>query len=248
MINPIALQLGPISIYWYGIVYAVGFIFTLFFLRFHSKQLGLSKDQIEDIVFYGMLFGVIGGRIFHIVFYEPSYYFSHLSEIIRFDKGGMSIHGGFVFGILGIYWRCKKINYNLFKFLDVLVIPLSLVLAFGRVANFINQELYGKITSSSFGYVFESVDSQKRFPSQIFESIKNYVVFTILFFIHYKKSCKVGVLFSWFLILYNGLRFIIDFTRVPENEVFLGIGMGQVLSFIFLIIGIFMLHYFNKKH
>lgn len=237
MIDPVAFEIFGLEVYWYGIVYAVGFLFTLWFLRKNAHVLNLSKDHIDNVVLITMITGLIGARIFHIVFYEPSYFFSNIGEMIRVDKGGMSIHGGLLGGILGLWYMTKRYKTTFFTITDVLVVPLTLVLAFGRIANFINQELVGKVTSSPIGVVFPQYDSQNRFPSQLFESVKNMVVFQILLYFYYFKSLKPGILTAYFLILYNGLRFIVDFTREPEFAIGI-ISMGQLLSLIGTIIGI----------
>ncbi len=246
-INPIAISLGPINIYWYGIVYAIGFVFTLWFMLKYTKELNTSKENLENLLLYSMIIGVIGGRIFHILFYNFEYFITNPLEIIRFDKGGMSIHGGLLFGFISFYYFSKKYKINFLKALDLVVIPMSLVLAFGRIANFINQELVGKVTNSIFGIEFSrTYPGEERFPSQIFESIKNMIVFQVVLYLKYFKKLKPGVITSWFLITYNGLRFLIDFTREPE--VYLGpIGMGQLLSLIFMIFGIILLFKINKK-
>ena len=247
MIDPIAISLGPIDIYWYGLVYALGFLFTYWFVRANAKQIGATKEVLEDLLFYGMLFGVLGGRLGHILFYNLDFYLMFPAEILRVDRGGMSIHGGIIGGALAIYYIAKKHKVHVLKFLDILVIPLSLVLAFGRIANFINQELVGRITSSQFGINFSLVDDETRYPSQIFESIKNIIVFQIVLYLNYAKKLTPGIISAWFLILYNGLRFFVDFTREPEVYLFMSIGMGQLLSLIFTIAGIYMLYKLTKK-
>ena len=240
MIDRVAFSILGIEIYWYGLVYALGFLITLFFLRRYHSSLGLTKDQTDMLLLITMLGGIIGGRIAHIVFYEPGYYFANIFEIIRLDKGGMSIHGGIVGGIIGLYYMSKKYQVSFFKLTDYIVIPLSLVLAFGRIANFINQELVGKVTSSQLGVVFPKYDEQNRWPSQLFESIKNMIVFQMLLYLHYFKTIQPGILTALFLIFYNGLRFIVDFTREPAISIGI-ISMGQVLSLVGTIIGIILL-------
>ena len=248
VVDPIFFSFFGINLYWYGLVYAIGFLFTLMFVKkalqltgFNSKKI----DQIENSLILAMVFGVIGGRIFHILFYEPSYYFSNLGEIIRFDKGGMSIHGGILFSALSLYFSSKKYKFDFFKLTDILVLPFSLVLAFGRIANFINQELVGKVTDSFLGVKFIGYE-ELRYPSQLFESLKNLIVFEMLLYLYVFKKFKTGVISALFLILYNGLRFFVDFTR--EVEVNLGlISMGQALSLTGMFLGLVMLYLIQKK-
>jgi phosphatidylglycerol:prolipoprotein diacylglycerol transferase len=244
--DPVAFTIFGLSIYWYGLVYALGFLFTYWFVRLHAKEIGATKETLEDILFYGMLFGILGGRLGHIIFYQLDYFLMFPAEIIRVDRGGMSIHGGLIGGALAIIYQARKHKVNVLKFFDFLVIPLSLVMVFGRIANFINQELVGNITTSPFGVNFSLVDDAIRHPSQLYESIKIMFVFQVMLYLKYAKQLKAGIITSWFLILYNGLRFIVNFTREPE--VYVGpIGMGQVLSLMFTIAGIVLLVYLNKK-
>ncbi len=246
MISPIALSVGPIDIYWYGLVYALGFLFTYWFVRTQSNFIGAKKETLENILFYGMLFGLLGGRLGHILFYNLDYFLANPLAIIRVDQGGMSIHGGIFGGAVAIIYACRHYRVPVLKLLDVLVIPLTLVMAFGRITNYINQELVGKVTSSSFGVTFPLVDDQLRHPSQLYESAKNFFIFQVLLFLYVFKSLKPGVLTAWFLILYNGLRFLVNFTREPE--VWVGpIGMGQLLSLLFMVVGLIFLWQLHSK-
>ena len=247
MIDPVIFTLFGIEVYWYGLVYALGFYLSWIFIRKNHASLGISKDTCDTIILLVMIAGLFGGRIFHIIFYQLDYFLTNPLEIIRLDKGGMSIHGGLVGGILAIVLLAKKYNFKIFKLTDIIVIPLSLVLAFGRIANFVNQELVGKITTSSLGVVFPQVDQENRFPSQLFESIKNMVTFQILLYLHYAKKLTPGILTALFIILYNGLRFIVDFTREPEVQIGI-ISMGQLLSVIGTIIGGVLLWYVLRKN
>jgi phosphatidylglycerol:prolipoprotein diacylglycerol transferase len=166
-----------------------------------------------------------------------------------FWKGGMSIHGGILFGLISIYYFSKKRNINFLKFTDLLVIPLSFALSLGRITNFINQELVGKITNSNFGIIFPKVDNNLRYPSQLFESFKNLLTFEILIYLLYFKNYnkKEGYLTANFLIIYNFGRYFVDFFREPET-IFLGIiSMSQLLSLIFGFFGIILLIYLIKK-
>jgi phosphatidylglycerol:prolipoprotein diacylglycerol transferase len=246
MADPIAFSIFGFSIYWYGLVYALGFLFTYWFVRLYAKEIGATKETLEDILFYGMLFGVLGGRLGHILFYQLDYFLMFPAEIIRVDRGGMSIHGGIIGGALAIMYQARKHKVNVLKFFDYLVIPLSLVMVFGRIANFVNQELVGRITTSSFGVNFSLVDDTLRHPSQLYESAKIMLTFQILLYLKYAKKLKPGIISAWFLILYNGLRFLVNFTREPE--VYIGpIGMGQVLSLLFMVVGIVMLWQLSKR-
>ena len=245
VLDPVAFSLGPLDVYWYGIVYALGFLLFLFVLRSVHKTLNLSKDEVDNMVIITAVVGLISARIVHMVFYDPIYYLTNLGEVIRVDRGGMSAHGGILGGVVALYFYSRKKKINFFKIIDIAVIPLALILTFGRIANFVNQELVGTITDSRFGVVFPDYDDELRWPSQLIESIKTMFVFQVLLFMYFFKKLKPGIISAWFLILYNGLRFIVNFVREPEVSIGI-ISMGQLLSLFGFILGLVLLFYINK--
>lgn len=241
MINRVAFSIFGLNIYWYGLTYVIGFLFSFFFIKYYSKNLKISNEQFEDLFFYFILFSVLGGRIFHILFYNISYYISNPIKVFYVWEGGMSIHGGFFFGFLVLYYYSKKYKIELLKLTDLFLIPTALGLAFGRLANFVNQELVGTITSSSLGITFPLYDDNLRWPYTIFAGFKNLVVFNILYYLYVFKKLKPGIITALFLILYNLGRFFLDFIREPE--VILGvISMGQLLSLFFGLAGFILLY------
>lgn len=247
MIEPIAFIFFGINVYWYGISYMFGFLFSYIFIIKHAKYFNLKEELIEDIFFYVTIFGLIFARLFHVIFYEPIYYLNNLSEIFAVWKGGMSIHGAATGFFLVLFYYYKKNKIDILKISDLFVLPLGFVLAIGRITNFINQELVGTITNSNLGIIFPRFDLNKRWPTQLFESFKNIITFEIILYLFYFKRLKKGELTAWFLILYNFLRFLVDFLR--EADVDLGlISMGQLLSLIFGIIGLFLLFKVKKDN
>ncbi len=248
VINNIAFNLFGLNIYWYGISYSIGFLFSYLFVTYFAKDFGIKKKDIENIFISVIISSIFFGRLFHIIFYEPNYYLSNISEIIRFDHGGMSIHGGIFGSYLAIKYHSRKLNYNLLNLTDLFSLSSGFGLALGRLANFVNQELIGKITSNELiGVKFTKYDNNYRYPTTLFESIKNILVFQILLFefLIKKIHLRPGLLTAWFLILYNSLRFLIDFLRLPENDLGL-ISMGQLLCLIYFIIGIILLYKIRK--
>ena len=246
MINPIAIEIFGLKIYWYGLTYAISFMLGYFYIKYNSKHLKLKQETIDDIFFYFLIFSVLGGRIFEIIFYNPIYYISNPLKIFAVWQGGMSIHGGILFGFLTLKYHANKYKIDLFKLTDLFVIPASIFLAFGRLANFINQELVGIITNSKLGIVFPLYDNNKRYPTQLFESVKNMITFQLLLYLKTFKKQKTGTLTALFLIIYNFGRFIIDFLR--EHTISIGIiSMGQLLCLIYGIAGIYLLIKINNK-
>jgi phosphatidylglycerol:prolipoprotein diacylglycerol transferase len=246
MIDPIAISMFSLEIRWYGIYYALAFLCSYYFIMYFSKDFKLRKEFVEDVFLYMMIFSVLGGRIFFILFYELHYYLINPSQIFAVWQGGMSIHGGIFFGFLTLVYHARKEKINFFRLTDLFVIPLALALAFGRLINYVNQELVGKITTSNFGIVFPLYDNEKRIPYQLFAGLKNLFVFQVLLYLQFFKKYNPGQISGWFLILYSSGRFLLDFLRVPTVDLGI-ISMGQLLNLIYLLAGMFILYYINKK-
>jgi phosphatidylglycerol:prolipoprotein diacylglycerol transferase len=244
-IDPVALHIFGLEIYWYGITYVLGFLFGFWFVKKYNNIKGLTNETIDDICFYVILFSVLGGRIFEILFYQIEYYLVNPSQLLAVWNGGMSIHGGIFFGIGAIWYQAKKHKINPLQLIDLFIIPASLALAFGRLANFVNQEIVGKITTSSLGVIFPKYDTEIRHPYAIYLGLKNLILFQTLFYLKTFQTLKPGTITALFLILFNTGRFIIDIFKVPDATVGI-ITMGQFLSLCFIGIGVYIL-YKNKK-
>lgn len=236
-IDPVILELGSLQIRYYGLIYAAGFAFALYYLMRQSKlgRLDLTKDEISDFITYLIVGVVAGARLFEVIFYEPSYYLSDPAQILMVWKGGLSFHGGLVGAIAATYIFLKKHpKVSFLELADNLMVPLSLGLAFGRIANFINAELVGKITDVSWAVKFPGYEGF-RHPSQIYESIKNFIIFgTLLSF----KDLPRGAFFAIFLMMYGTFRFLVEFYK--DFPTFLGLNMGQYLSIPMIVAGIWL--------
>ncbi len=245
-LDPVALSIGGIEIKWYGLAYLVSFL-LMRYLGFwainyflESKKLeNLNLKNFEDLIFNGFFAGILGGRLGYVLFYNPEIIFSDFLEIFKIWHGGMSIHGGVILATLyGLYW-VKKQKISFWDLADVLVLPLSLGLAVGRMANFINGELYGRITDQTWGVIFPHIDEMLRHPSQLYEVSKNLLLASILYFLLTRKKSKKlpkGVVFGSFIFGYGILRFIIEFYRQPE--IYVGsLTMGQFLCSLMMILG-----------
>jgi phosphatidylglycerol:prolipoprotein diacylglycerol transferase len=246
--NPVALQIGPLAIHWYGLMYMAGF---LTFLWLGRKRIAMLKDTqmtnklLDDLLFYGVLGVILGGRLGEVLFYNPDYYFAHPLKIFAVWEGGMSFHGGFlgVMVAMALFARQQKLRWlALMDFIAPLVPP---GLAFGRLGNFINGELWGRPTDVPWGMVFPKVDNLPRHPSQLYEfALEGVLLFAILW-LYAKKPRPVGAVSGLFLIGYGSFRFIAEFTRNPDDGIFglmtYGISMGQWLSLPMVVIGIVMM-------
>jgi phosphatidylglycerol:prolipoprotein diacylglycerol transferase len=246
--NPIALQIGPLAIHWYGLMYMAGFLTFLWLGRRRIVMLNLKQYNnklLDDLLFYGVLGVILGGRLGEVLFYNPGYYFSHPLKIFAVWEGGMSFHGGFlgVMVAMALFaWQQKLRWLELMDFIAPLVPP---GLAFGRLGNFINGELWGRPTDMPWGMVFPRVDSLPRHPSQLYEFALEGVLLFALLWIYARKPRPVGAVSGLFLIGYGSFRFIAEFTRNPDDGIFglmtFGISMGQWLSLPMVIAGVLMM-------
>ncbi len=252
--DPVAIHLGPLGIHWYGLMYLLGFVCFIMLGRSRLRNLqrdGWDDKFLDDLLFYGVLGVVLGGRLGEVLFYNPGYYFSHPLKILAVWEGGMSFHGGFLGVLLAmmIFARGRKIQWlALMDFIAPLVPP---GLAFGRIGNFINGELWGRPTDASWGMVFPQVDNVPRHPSQLYEfALEGVALFALLWW-YSRKPRAVGAVSGLFLIGYGSFRFIGEFTRNPDDGIFglmtFGISMGQWLSLPMVVAGIVMMLWAGRK-
>jgi phosphatidylglycerol---prolipoprotein diacylglyceryl transferase len=237
-INPVLFKLGFLEIRYYGIIYAMGFIIAYLFLRGYIKKgilKGMSVEKLEDLIFYLILGVVIGARIFNFIFYEPVAFLNDPLKILKIWEGGLSFHGGLIGAIVSIYLFSMKNKIKILTILDSLVVPASLALALGRIANFTNHELYGTVTNATWCVEFLTAYGC-RHPYQIYASISHLVMFVILIFV-YKKQKKEGTTFFSFVLIYGLFRIFTDIWRA-EDKIFIGVlSTGQMLSVIMVIAG-----------
>ncbi len=245
-INPTLLHLGPLEIRWYGLVYVLGFLLGIYWLFYAKKQgkIDLTKDEIWDFAFYLMLGVIIGARLF-MIFWQPQTFLVKPWNLLKIWQGGMSFHGGLV-GIITAAWLyCKKKNLNFWTIADIMSVPAIFALALGRIANFINGELVGKIWNGTWCVVFPDYGEPCRHPSTLYAAGKRFLVFGWLLFLTFKKEFKPGFIF-WNLIFLEGLgRIIVDFFR--EDTLYAGFSLGQWFSLIMVVLAlyVFIRHYQN---
>lgn len=239
----IAIEFFGFAVHWYGILYALGAILAIVLLPRIQRYRGLkfSHDDWTSIVAVGVLGVILGGRLGYVFFYEPLYFMQSPLEIIAVWHGGMSSHGGFIgVGIaLGLYlWKHRLPFWNV---LDVVVIPVALALALGRIGNFLNQELYGTVTTLPWGIEIPGEEGL-RHPTQIYAFLKNLLIAGLCFWHLKKKPVKPGQTLALFLVLYGVLRFFVEFLRVqqyPSIEIgLLSLTRGQLLTVPIVLVGI----------
>lgn len=243
-IDPVLLELFGLEIRWYGLVYVLGFLLAYWYLLRKRQELGISKDEASDLIFYLMLGVIIGARLIHVLVWEPAYYFSQPWKILFLWEGGMAFHGGLLGGIIAALWFCQKKKIPFLRLADILSIPAVIALAFGRLANFVNSELYGPFTSLPWCVDF---GDGCRHPYQLYAALKRFLVAGILFWIGQKKNHRDGFIFWMMLLLLSLGRFLLDFWRI--DTIFFGLAPGQWLSLFIAIISSFVLwtKYLNKE-
>mgnify|MGYP001562964189 CR=1 FL=1 len=251
-INPIALDLGFVQIYWYGIMYLLAFLSAYLLATHRTKRLdNWNKQQVEDMIFYGAIGVVFGGRIGYMLFYNLPSFLSDPLSIFALQDGGMSFHGGFLGVLLAMVLFNRKYNKTFFTTMDFVAPLVPLGLGFGRLGNFINNELWGKVTTSPFGLYIQE-QGVARHPSQLYEAfLEGLVLFVVLWVVSNKPRAPMTQS-ALFLMLYGTFRFIIEFVRVPDVQLgYLAFGwltMGQLLSLPMVILGVYLLLKANNKN
>ena len=250
--DPVAFSLFSIEIRWYSLAYIFGILIGWFYCKKILIDDNKTKKELDDLISYVIVGIIFGGRIGYVLFYNIDYYSKNLIEILYLWEGGMSFHGGVIGVFLAIFFYSKSINKNIFIFTDLIAAVSPIGIFFGRLANYINSELYGKVTDVPWSVIYIKVDQLKRHPSQIYEALlEGLILFIILnYLVTKKKLLKThGMISAIFLIIYSFSRFVIEFFREPDEQIgylFFSLTMGQILSIIFLIFGLFI--YFNKKN
>ena len=243
-LNPTLLNLGTLEIRWYGVVYVLGFFLALYWLFYLSRnnKLELNKEEIWDFAFYLLLGVLVGSRLF-MIFWQPETYLFKPWNLLKIWQGGMSFHGGFVGIVVAGYWFCKKKRINFWKLADALSVPGIFALALGRIANFINGELVGRVWSGAGCVVFPNYDEACRHPSTLYAAGKRFLVFGWLFLLTFWKKFKPGFIF-WNFVFWEGLgRIIVDFYR--EDTLHYGFSLGQWFSLAMVLVAVW---FFVKKY
>lgn len=245
-INPVALTLGPIQIHWYGIMYLVGFISAWFLAKWRVKhyQLNWTSEQISDLIFYAAIGVIVGGRLGYMVFYNGHEFMTQPWKLFEIWRGGMSFHGGLLGVLCAAIFFSRKIKKSFWEVADFIVPLVPLGLAAGRAGNFINGELWGRVTDVPWGMVFPMVDSQPRHPSQLYELGLEGIVLSIVVWWYAARPRPAGCVAAIFLIGYAICRMIIECFREPDPQLgylaFHWLTMGQLLSIPMLLIGLFL--------
>tara|TARA_B100000780_G_scaffold6678_1_gene5156 strand:- start:2003 stop:2800 length:798 start_codon:yes stop_codon:yes gene_type:complete len=250
-LNPVLINFSFFEIRWYSLAYILGILIgwwlakKIIVYKIQNKVIFFDIKLFDDLISYIIISIILGGRIGYIIFYNFSYYLNNPINIFKIWEGGMSFHGAMIGVILGTYLFSKKIKINSFFFLDIIACVAPLGIFFGRIANFINGELYGKPSNFFWSVIFPKIDMVPRHPSQLYEAVlEGAILFSILIIVILKKDIKIGLCSSIFMILYGVFRIFAEHFREPDIQIgylFNLFSMGSILSAIMILTGIFIL-------
>ena len=252
--NPIFVTIGNFEIRWYSVLILLAAFFVLTLSQNEAIRFKIKKDFMFNLLFWTLIFGIIGARLYYVVF-NWSMFQDDFTEIFKVWNGGLAIHGGLIFGLLTIILYCKKYGVRVLRIVDFIVVPLLLGQAIGRWGNFFNQEAYGAATSLAkleslmvpdFVIKGMEIDGVLYTPTFFFESITCLIFFIILLFVRRGKYVKVGTMTASYLMMYGGLRFLIEMSRV-DALMLGGFKVAQIVSVIMFIIGLLMIMFLSKK-
>jgi len=247
-LNPVFINLNFFEIKWYSLAYILGILIgwwvakKIIAFKIKNKIIFFDIRLFDDLISYIIISIIVGGRIGYIIFYNPFYYFDNPIDIFKIWEGGMSFHGALTGVIVGTFLFSKKMRISSFFLLDIIASVAPIGIFFGRIANFINGELYGKPSSFFWSVVFPKIDTVARHPSQLYEALlEGVVLFVILITAILKHNIKIGMCSSLFMILYAIFRILTEQFREPDVQIgylFNLFSMGSLLSFVMLLIGI----------
>ena len=249
--DPVAFQILSFEIRWYSLAYILGIIIGwILCKKIFIKNLDINQ-KFDDYITYLIIGIIIGGRLGYVLFYNFNYYINNILDIFKIWQGGMSFHGGLLGIIIASILFAKKNNQDLFVYTDLVSLVAPIGIFFGRLANFINSELYGKVTEVPWAVTFVQVDNLSRHPSQLYEAIfEGIILFILLLYFRSKNFlAKPGLISGLFLIFYSVFRFCIEFFRVPDEQIgylIFNLSMGQIISLVFIMIGTIVFYLKNE--
>lgn len=242
-IDPVALSLGPIQIHWYGLMYLLGFSGAWWLGRLRAERFGWTAVEVEDLLFYGAIGVIVGGRLGYSLFYDLPALIDNPLNLFKVWQGGMSFHGGLLGVVVAFGFFARATGKSYFSISDFIVPMVPVGLFFGRIGNFINGELWGKISDVPWAMIFPNAGPLARHPSQLYEAMLEGVLLFLILWIYSSKPKPLGSVSGLFLLGYGFFRFVVEFVRVPDQQygylLLDWITMGQILSLPMIMIGLF---------
>ena len=244
-IDPVALSLGPIQIYWYGLMYLFGFSGAWWLGRLRAERFGWTAVEVEDLLFYGAIGVIVGGRLGYSLFYDFPALIDNPLNLFKVWQGGMSFHGGLLGVVVAFGFFARVTGKSYFSISDFIVPMVPVGLFFGRIGNFINGELWGKVSDVPWAMIFPNGGPLARHPSQLYEAMLEGVLLFVILWIYSAKPKPPGAVSGLFLLGYGFFRFMVEFVRVPDQQygylLLDWITMGQILSLPMIVVGLFII-------
>jgi phosphatidylglycerol:prolipoprotein diacylglycerol transferase len=240
-IDPVALSLGPLQVHWYGLMYLFGFVGAWWLGRLRAERYGWTAEQVEDLLFYGAIGVILGGRLGSVIFYDLPNTLAHPLNVLKIWQGGMSFHGGLL-GVLAAFWLfARKTGKSFFTISDFIAPMVPIGLFFGRIGNFINGELWGKVSDVPWAMVFPHGGPLPRHPSQLYEAGLEGLVLFVILWIYSAKPKPASAVSGLFLLGYGVFRSLVELVRIPDQQygyfAFNWLTMGQILSLPMILLG-----------
>lgn len=252
-IDPVAFALGPVKVHWYGLMYLTGFVGGWLVGRLKARQpwSPVTPEQVDDLVFYIALGVILGGRIGSTLFYYPSEFFSNPLTLFKIWEGGMSFHGGMLGVFFAAWLYARKYKLRFIQLTDFFAVAVTVGLGAGRIGNFINAELWGRVTDVPWAMVFPGAGDLPRHPSMLYEAILEGPVLFAILWIAGMRPRRTGLVSGLFMIFYGLFRFLVEFVREPDAHLgYLAFGwltMGQALSFPMILVGLYLLYWSRSQ-
>ncbi|HGY5236892.1 TPA: prolipoprotein diacylglyceryl transferase [Aeromonas salmonicida subsp. pectinolytica] len=244
-VDPVAFSLGPLSVRWYGLMYLFGFAFAMWLAgrRADAPNSGWTRNEVSDLLFYGFLGVILGGRVGYVLFYNFDMFLADPLYLFKIWTGGMSFHGGLIGVITAMIWFAHKTKRHFFTVADFVAPLIPFGLGVGRVGNFLNGELWGRVTDVPWAIIFPEAGPEPRHPSQLYQFALEGVVLFIILNLFWRKHPPRGAISGLFLFCYGLFRFLVEFVRQPDSQLglyFQEISMGQILSMPMIVAGALM--------
>lgn len=243
-IDPIIFSIGSLSVRWYGVMYLVGFIAAYLLAHKRLENTNWTKEQLSDLLFWGFVGVIIGGRLGYVLFYQFGMFMDNPLYLFKIWSGGMSFHGGLLGVLAALYWQSKRMKASFLEIGDFVAPLVPIGLGAGRIGNFLNAELWGRTTDVPWAIIFPGAGGEPRHPSQLYEFALEGVVLFIILWLYSARPRPVGAVSGLFLLGYGSFRFVVEYFREPDAHIGLyqmGLSQGQLLCLPMIVLGLWLI-------